>query len=151
MDIATRTRILEAHRQKQAGIEPPASEAQLQAFEKLFGAIPADVRWYLSACGGGRVGDERVEGVRALAFANRRLAAGEWEIKSRDAFMLGWDATGGPIALDRRTGEVLVEDGFFGGVRVLSRSFEQFLVDGIVHGRRRWTGSAPAHHHAAGA
>ena len=138
MNAHDRSRILEAHRLRGAGLEPPATEAQFLAFEKAFGPIPAEVRWYLATCGGGRVGDERLDGFRALGISHRRLASGPWAIKSRDVFLIGWDATGGPIAIERQSGRVLVEDGFFGGIIVLAPSFEAFLLDGLVHGRRRW-------------
>ena len=138
MNAADRSQILEAHRLRGAGLEPPATEAQLLAFEKLISPIPPEVRWYLATCGGGRVGDERLDGYHALAMSHRRLAAGPWAIKSRDVFLVGWDATGGPIAVERQTGRVLAEDGFFGGIVVLSASFEAFLLDGLVNGRRRW-------------
>ena len=143
MNAANRSRILEAHRLRGESLEPPATEAQLLAFEKLIAAIPADVRWYLATCGGGRVGDERLDGYHALAMSHRRLAAGPWSIKSRDVFLVGWDATGGPIAVERQTGRVLAEDGFFGGIVVLAPSFEAFLLDGLVNGSRRWV-SHPA-------
>ena len=144
MNADDRSRILEAHRLRGAALEPPATEAQLLAFEKVFGPIPAELRWYLATCGGGRVGDECLDGFRALGISHRRLAAGPWAIKSRDVFLIGWDATGGPIAIERQGGRVLVEDGFFGGIIVLAPSFETFLLDGLVKGRRRWVAQPSA-------
>jgi len=138
VNAADRSRIIDAHRLRGARLEPPATEQQLLAFEKHFGPMPTEVRWFLATCGGGRVGDERLDGFRALALSHRRFASQPWAIKSRDVFLVGWDATGGPIAIERRTGRVLAEDGFFGGIVVLAPSFEAFLVEGLVNGRRRW-------------
>lgn len=154
MDATARTLILEAHRLRHASLAPraqasvasPATEAQLATLETLVGPIPPDVRWYLGACGGGAVGHERLDDLRELVVSHRKLAVGRWQMRQRDAFLVGWDATGGPIAVERTTGRVLVEDGFFGGVNVLAPSFERFLLDGLVNGHRRW--GAPAGHAA---
>jgi hypothetical protein len=51
---------------------PPASELALTAFERAFGAIPEDFRWFLAACGGGVVGSEWIDGVAQLEASHKK-------------------------------------------------------------------------------
>lgn len=110
--------------------QAPATESELQAFEVAFGPIPTDVRWFLSACGGGVVGRERLDGVRDLWRSHEKYLKEfgpplGWSMDN--VFVLGWDGAGNPIAVHRRTGQVLVEDHNFGGIHVVAESFGAYL------------------------
>lgn len=113
----------------------PATEDALNTFEKEFGAIPEDFRWFLAACGGGVVGGEWVDGVEQLAKSHRkhfrdRSADNGWKASF---FIIGWDGTGQPFGIDRATGEVVTEpEGSDGEVDRLSPSIEAFLLKGLI-------------------
>ena len=111
--------------------KPLASESELQEFESAFGEIPADYRWLLSACGGGVVGVERVDGIEQLAKSHAKFqrefgAPRGWTM--RDVFIIGWDGGGNPFGIERGTGRVLVEDHQFGGVHEIAGSLEEFIL-----------------------
>jgi hypothetical protein len=112
----------------------PAAEGALSSFEKEFGAIPEDFRWFLASCGGGVVGSEWVDGIEQLAGSHRKhlreRSADEWKA---DFFLIGWDGAGNPFGINRATGELVVElEGSDGEVRLLSPSIEAFLLNGII-------------------
>jgi hypothetical protein len=113
----------------------PATEDALNTFEKEFGAIPEDFRWFLAACGGGVVGGEWVDGVEQLAKSHRkhfrdRSADKGWKASF---FIIGWDGTGQPFGIDRATGEIVTEpEGSDGKVDRLSPAIEAFLLKGLI-------------------
>ncbi|AWI10377.1 hypothetical protein M2103_001376 [Ereboglobus sp. PH5-5] len=109
----------------------PASESALCAFEKKFGPIPADYRWYLAECGGGVVRSETLDDIKELTKSHRKFereAAMDGGWKKRDGFLIGWDGSGNPISMDTATGQIMVEDHDFGGVHVLAASFADFCL-----------------------
>jgi len=56
MDAGFRGRVKAAWSQLLAGLRSaPASAVQIGSFERRFGPIPSDVRWFLEECGGGVV------------------------------------------------------------------------------------------------
>lgn len=113
----------------------PATDLALNSFEKEFGPIPDDFRWFLSACGGGVVGSEWVDGIEQLASSHQKHQR-ESGLNGQKAsfFLIGWDGAGQPLGIDRATGEVVVEaEGSDGEVRRLSPSIETFLLMGLIH------------------
>ncbi len=112
----------------------PASEAEIEAFEAEFGAIPADFRRFLSELGGGTIGSKWVDGIADLPATHRKFQeesaiANGWTMKN--VFLIGWDGSGNPFGIEVRTGRILVEDHDFGGVHEMSSSFQSFLLDGL--------------------
>ena len=112
----------------------PVSETALKRFEARFGPIPADFRWYLSECGGGIVGSERVSGITDLreSHVKFRAESGDssgWTMKN--VFIIGWDGSGNPFGIDLDSGSILVEDHDFGGIHEMAPSFEAFLTRGL--------------------
>ena len=113
---------------------PRATDADLTAFESDFGPIPEDYRWFLSACGGGTVGSEWVDGIAELPDTHRKFRAESatengWSLSG--VFVVGWDGAGNPFGIETITGKVLVEDHNFGGVHDLAGSFGAFLERGV--------------------
>ncbi len=112
-----------------------ATEAHLEEFESTFGPIPDDFRWFLLHCGGGTIGSEWVDGIDELTQTHRRFKA-ECEVANGwtmdDVFVIGWDGAGNPFGIDTQTGRILVEDHNFGGIHVMSPSFEAFLERGLL-------------------
>lgn len=114
---------------------PPATEDQFLEFERGFGPIPEDFRWFLAHCGGGVVGSEWIDDIRQLPDSHRKFraelgATRGWRMS--EVFVIGWDGAGNPIAIDRTTGEVLIENHDFGGIHRLADSFERFLIEGLL-------------------
>lgn len=112
----------------------PAPEDALSSFEKEFGPIPDDFRWFLAACGGGVVGSEWVDGIEQLAVSHRnhlqQRTADGWKA---NFFLIGWDGAGQPFGIDHKTGEVVVEpEGSDGELQRLSPSIEAFLLKGLL-------------------
>jgi hypothetical protein len=112
----------------------PATQAELEAFEKSHGAIPAQYRAFLQQFGGGAVGSEWVDGIHQLARTHAKFAAevalGGWSMS--DAFVFGWDGAGNPMAI-AQTGAVVMEDHNFGGVQRLAPSFGEWLAKAMGH------------------
>jgi hypothetical protein len=111
----------------------PATEEQLQGFERKYRPIPSDYRWFLSACGGGVVGAEWVDGIQELPKTHDKFAAESaisegWTM--RNVFIIGWDGSGNPFGICEATGKVLVEDHDLGGTHEMASSFEAFIVEG---------------------
>lgn len=111
-----------------------ATEGALSSFEKEFGPIPEDFRWFLAACGGGVVGSEWVDGIEQLAGSHRKhlreRSAHGWKA---NFFVIGWDGAGQPFGIDRATGELVAEpEGRGGEVHRLSPSIEAFLLQGLI-------------------
>lgn len=112
----------------------PATEDALSSFEKEFGQIPEDFRWFLAACGGGVVGSEWVDGIDQLAGSHRKYlrerSADGWKA---NFFLIGWNGAGHPFGIDRATGELVAEpEGRDGEVHWLSPSIEAFLLEGLI-------------------
>lgn len=127
MTAEEQSKVRQAHYARPEGCrKKPASEADLRAFERTFGTIPADYRWYLAECGGGVIGSEWVDDVEELKKSHLKFTHEEWTME--DVFVIGWDGGGNPMAIDRSTGRVLVEDHQFGGIHVLANSFADFVL-----------------------
>jgi hypothetical protein len=134
MDAAFRQAVLTAY-----GALPddcryaPATEEQLQLFEREFGSIPPDYRWFLAACGSGVCGAEWLDGIEQLRVSHRKFrdefAPGGWTM--RGVFIIGWDGAGNPFGIDQSSGQVLVEDHNFGGIHEMAKSFREFLAQGL--------------------
>jgi hypothetical protein len=131
MNEAEQTRIRDAWLSLPAAVRSePASEGELAEFEARHGPIPAEFRWFLSVCGGGPVGSERVDGIAELPKSHSRFQQQSnrprgWTM--RDVFIIGWDGAGNPFGIHRPTGELRVEDHNFGGVHCMAKSFSEFL------------------------
>lgn len=114
---------------------PPATRTQVAAFEKRFGPIPADLRWFLENCGGGVVGSEWVDDIEALPethkkFAEEAAIPNGWRM--RDVFVIGWDGSGNPFGIQSATGKILVEDHDFGGIHEIAPSFAAFVASQLL-------------------
>ena len=113
---------------------PPATTAQLSRFEQQFGTIPAEFKWFLSTCGGGVVGPESLDGIDELPESHQKyrkeFGPNGWSMQN--VFIIGWDGAGNPIAIDKTTGRVLVEDHNFGGIHEVGTSLYDFLEKQIV-------------------
>jgi hypothetical protein len=109
----------------------PATEEQIHDFEKAFGPIPQDFRWFLSTLGGGPVGPEWVDDIGQLPFTHERFAEESDFWRMRGIFLIGWDGAGNRYGIDRMTGRVLVEDHNFGGIHKMAPSLESFLTKGL--------------------
>jgi hypothetical protein len=112
----------------------PATEDALGFFEKEFGPIPEDFRWFLAACGGGVVGSEWIDGIEQLAGSHRKhLGEKKPDGWRANFFLIGWDGAGQPFGIDRATGEIVVEpEGSDTEVERLSPSIEAFLLKGLI-------------------
>lgn len=95
----------------------PATHEQIDAFESQHGPIPPTYRAFLLQFGGGAVGSEWLDGVEQLSATHAKFQRENgphgWQLE--DAFVIGWDGAGNPLAIDR-AGAVVVEDHNFGGV-----------------------------------
>jgi len=135
MDHETKDRILRAWYSLPEGCRKrPASEPELVAFEKRYGQIPQDYRWFLQACGGGTVGSEWVDGIEELGRTHEKFRAESgtpkgWTLEG--VLVIGWDGAGNPYGIDHETGHVLVEDHQFRGVHEMALSFGDFLLRGL--------------------
>jgi SMI1/KNR4 family protein SUKH-1 len=109
--------------------ENPATPSELDAFEREFGNLPPDVRWFLEAHGGGAVGSEWLDGVRKLRSSQLKYQqeSGPTGWSMTNVIIVGWDGWGNPIGVERETGEVLIEDHTHGGVHVEAPSFLVYL------------------------
>lgn len=114
--------------------ERPATESELREFEAEFGPIPSEFRWFLSACGGGPVGGEWVDGIAQLADSHRKFRSecgGPFGWSMAGVFVIGWDGGGNPFGINRTSGRLVVEDHQFGGIYELAPSFAAFLASGL--------------------
>ena len=109
--------------------EPPCTVEQLAQFERAFGDVPHQYRWFLLNCGGGVVGSEWLDGIKKLAASQTKYQK-EFERPSgwsmERVFVIGWDGFGNPIAIHKLTGRVFVEDHNLGGVHELASSFFEY-------------------------
>lgn len=105
---------------------PKATEEQLQEFERDFGVIPEDYRWFLKNLGGGGV--EPLDTIFELPKSHREFRSGGWTLEN--TFVVGWD-NGNPFGIELTTGEVLLEDHDFGGIHLLAPSFAAYLLEQI--------------------
>ncbi len=112
----------------------PATEQELREFEARYGQIPADYRWFLVTCGGGRFGAEEVDDIAELAKSHakfRREFGPPRGWTMQDVFIIGWDGAGNPFGIETVTGRVVVEDHNFGGTHELAPSLEEFVLRGV--------------------
>jgi len=136
MNHAAKMQILEAFARLPTGMRcPPADSERLIKFEKVYGSIPEDYRWYLLDCGGGVVGSEWVDGIDELFLSHARFRKESgpphgWTM--RDVFMIGWDGAGNPYGIHQSSGKILVEDHNFPGIYEMARSFEALLTKGLL-------------------
>lgn len=112
----------------------PATEQELAAFERSYGPIPEDYRWFLLTCGGGHFGAEEVDDIEQLIESHAKFKREfgpprGWTM--RDVFIIGWDGSGNPFGIETSTGRVVVEDHNFGGIHELAPDLEEFMVRGI--------------------
>ena len=115
----------------------PASAEQLVEFERDYGAIPPDYRWYLAECGGGIIGSEWIDDIDELAYTHRKVREGQRRgfYRIPHFFPLGWDGAGNPYGYDLESGGIVTEDHNFGGIHKLAASFYQLLcTQGLVRG-----------------
>ncbi len=137
MDTALRQRIVAAWSKRLESVRsPPATEEQLTTFERKFGPIPAEFRWFLEECGGGVVGSEWVDGIDELGETHAKFLAESdsergWRMKG--VFVIGWDAGGNPFGVHLESGRILVEDHDFGGIHELAPAFAVFLEHGLLN------------------
>lgn len=135
MDTTSRQRVLAAWSKQLEDIRhPPATEEEIGQFEREYGPIPDDFRWFLQTCGGGVVGSEWVDNIHQLSTTHAKYRAESfpedgWTMQG--VFIIGWDGGGNPFGIDATTGKVLVEDHTFGGIHEMAPSFEQLLIQGI--------------------
>lgn len=134
VDETSKSRMLRAWNEQSSELgSPPATEAELRAFESRYGPIPAEFRWFLHACGGGVVGSEWVDDVESLPASHDRFQEGKaiehgWTMEN--VFIIGWDGGGSPMAIEHATGRVVVEHPGL-DPWVLAPSFEVFLSQGL--------------------
>ena len=112
-----------------------ASEDQLLGFEEMYGPVPPDLRWFLLACGGCPVGSNWVDGIEELPnshkkFADETRTPNGWTMSG--VFIVGWDGSGNPYGICKKTGRILVEDHDFGGIHEMASSFEEMLMQGLL-------------------
>lgn len=115
----------------------PASDQELIALENEMGPIPPDFRWFLQKLGGGPVGSEWIDNANELReshakFKAESVAPSGWTLT--DCFVVGWDGSGNPLAIDNTTGALVVEDHEFGGIHPVAPSFLDFLRKGLLEG-----------------
>ncbi len=113
----------------------PASDQELIELEAELGPIPSDFRWFLHALGGGPVGSEWIDNQNDLRESHAKFNAetalpNGWTLK--DCFVVGWDGSGNPLAIDNTTGALVVEDHNFGGIHQVAPSFLDFLRKGLL-------------------
>jgi hypothetical protein len=112
----------------------PATEAELEEFEAVYGAIPEDYRWFLATCGGGVFGPEYVDDIERLLRSHEKFR-GEfgpprgWTMEN--VFIIGWDGGGNPFGIEKSTGQILVEDHDFGGIHEMAPSLQDFMLKGV--------------------
>jgi hypothetical protein len=130
MTPSQQQKIKDAHCQlPEACQRTPATETELKAFENEFGEIPSDYRWYLSECGGGVIGSERINGIEELAATQRKVReAQERGFHSIPRFFaIGWDGSGNPYGYDLDSGHIVTEYYDFGGIGELAVDFYDLL------------------------
>ncbi len=113
---------------------PPATEAELMAFEQEFGPIPAEFREYLALCGG-EIGqgewDERTFNLPNLVYEYREYqnSTVNWSIEG--VFVIGCDGAGNRFGIETSTGRILLQDHNFGGIHELAPSLWEFFMLGF--------------------
>jgi hypothetical protein len=108
---------------------PKASPEDLAAFERDFGPIPPDYRWYLAECGGGVIGSEWIDGIEELRSTHSKVREAQKRgfYRIPQFFPVGWDGAGNPYGYDLETGHIVSEDHNFGGVHELATDFYDLL------------------------
>ena len=139
MQESTKQKIVDALSSYPPGLrQGPATATDVEALEAEAGPVPEEFKWFLLHCGGGVVGREHIDGIDESLESQRkyRREVGPEGWSMRDVFIIGWDGGGNPIAIDRRTGQIKVEDHTFGGVHVEAESLEKYLLDLLFPSRR---------------
>ena len=133
MDETLKTRVFQAHHELPQDCKySPATEDELSEFEKVYGDIPSDFRWFLKACGGGVIGSEWVDGIKQLSQTHRKYAGESSQWKLERVFVIGWDGAGNPYGIEDGMGRVLVADHNFGGLHEIAPSFGALLEKGLL-------------------
>lgn len=131
MQEKLKRRIMTAWREVPAELRhAAATPEEITAFEKRFGPMPSELRWFLESCGGGTVGSAWIDDIEKLVethkkFSRESALPNGWSMK--DVFVIGWDGAGNPFGIQASTGKILVEDHDFGGVHELAPSLAAFL------------------------
>lgn len=131
----SKKRILEFWKARDPGISYPAvSEEKIKDFEEVCREIPEDYKWFLLNCGGGVIGSEWVDEIDELSETHKKFdqecaIENGWTIGH--CFIIGWDGSGSPIAIDPE-GRVIVEWEADSGVYQLAPSLEKWLLDGLA-------------------
>jgi len=109
--------------------ERRATIDEVREYEAEFGPLPDEVRWFLVEAGGGVVGREHLDGIENLPESQRKYVSefGPDGWSMTNVVIVGWDGWGNPIAVDRASGRVLVEDHNFGGIHEEASSFQEYL------------------------
>jgi hypothetical protein len=107
----------------------PATIEEVATFEREFGSIPQDFRWFLIECGGGVIGSEWIDDIKRLSSTHRKVREAQKRGFYRLArfFPLGWDGWGNPYGYDLDTGRIVTEDYDFGGVHEVASDFYDLL------------------------
>ena len=135
MEQPTTAQLLLAWKQLPESVRyPPATQAQIDAFESEHGPIPLTYCEFLLQFGGGVVSGVWLYGVNQLAATHAKFRGerGPHGWRLEDAFVIGWDGAGNPLAINR-AGAVVVEDHDFGGVHQLAPSFMAYVAQGLRH------------------
>lgn len=131
----SKKRILELWKSRNADLSyPPASEQQIEEFENECLKIPEDYRWFLLNCGGGLVASEWVDAIDELYATHIRFNQECTEGKSwtiSDCFVIGWDSSGSPIAIDKG-GNIVVQWEADREIYQLASSLESWLLDSLI-------------------
>jgi hypothetical protein len=130
MTPAQKQRIKDAHFElPETCRRRPVLAEDFAAFEKEFGDIPPDYRWYLAECGGGVIGPEWIDGIEELAATHRKVREGRRRgfYTILHFFALGWDGAGNPYGYDLDSGRIVTEDHNFGGIHELATDFYSLL------------------------
>jgi len=113
----------------------PATEAEMLDFEKEFGNIPAEYRYFLKKIGFCYVFSEHVDDIKSLIKSHRKFSEESkgldgWSWEMRDVFIIGWDGAGNPFGICMKTQKIMIE--YMGsGVEVFSDSFQELLENGL--------------------
>ncbi|WP_431685822.1 SMI1/KNR4 family protein [Hahella sp. NBU794] len=113
---------------------PAASKSQIEEFEVACREIPEDYKWFLLNCGGGVIGSEWVDRIDELhsthiKFDEECATENGWTIGN--CFIIGWDGSGSPIAIDP-DGRIIVEWEADSEIYQLASSLEEWLLNGLA-------------------
>ena len=92
-----------------------------------YGVSDTTYRQWLTETGGGPIGSEGFDGVEELTASQAKFASEPWSISG---FVLGWDGSGNPMAM-QPDGKIISEDHDVGSVYVVAATFAQLLADAL--------------------